>query len=500
MNKTTLLLVALFVLIFDFTAFSQRKSKIEIKQAKVMESNKKIAGGVLRLIHDVILKQDDVWIYCDSAYKKRNSFEAYGDVNVKRGETLQISSKYLDHDGNKKLAKFRKDVVMIDEDIILTTEFLDYDLDNNASHFYNGGKIVDSATVLTSLSGKYYPDEDLFFFKDSVVVIDPDYVIYTDTLKYNKLKDITYFFGPTEIISDSNYLYCENGWYDMQYDIAQFNKNAYYQNEKQTLTGDSLYYDRTLGIGIGYINVELVDTVENIILNGDYVFYKEEPEFALVTDNALFTHISGEDSLYLHADTLNSIYDTTGTFRMLKAFYKSKIYRYDFQGMCDSLIYSFQDSVIRMYYDPILWFGENQITAEKINAFVIEDNLDHFELNKTSMIISPKDSIRYDQVKGKDMYGYIRENELTKIDIFKQGETMYFPIDSDGLIGANHVESDNFTIFLKSNEVQNIMFRAKPSAVLNPIGHLPKKQLILKGFIWLDHLRPITKNDVFNWE
>lgn len=302
MNNVLKLFFFLAFISFALFGYAQRKSKIEVKGARVMESDKRIGGGVIRLIDNVVLKQDDVWIYCDSAYKRKNSFEAFSNVNVKRGESLKIYSDYLDHDGNEKMAKFRRNVKMIDEDITLTTEFLDYDLDNNASHFYNGGKIVDSATVLTSLSGRYYPDDDLFFFKDSVVVVDPEYTIYTDTLKYNKLKDITYFFGPTEIISDSNYLYCENGWYDMQNDISQFNKNAYYQNEKQTLTGDSLYYNRALGIGKGFMNIELIDTVEDIILNGDVVFYQEEPEFALATGNALFTHINDEDSLYLHVE------------------------------------------------------------------------------------------------------------------------------------------------------------------------------------------------------
>ncbi len=494
------ILIILFLLTISVNLFSQKRSKIEIKHANSMESNKKIGGGVMRLIGDVVLKQEDVWIYCDSAYKKKNNFEAFGDVHVERGETLDIYSNYLDHNGNEKLAKFRKNVIMIDDDITLTTEFLDYNLDNNSAHFYNSGKIVDSATVLTSLSGKYYPDKELFFFKDSVVVIDPDYIIYTDTLKYNKLKDITYFFGPTEIISDSNYLYCENGWYDMQNDKGQFNKNAYYQNENQTLKGDSLYYDRTSGIGIGFINVELTDTVENIILEGDYIYYREEPEYAIATQKALFTHISDGDSLYLHADTLYSIYDSTGTFRILKAYHKSRIYRYNFQGMCDSLVYSYQDSVIRMFYEPILWFDVNQITAEYINAFVINDNLDHFELQHSAMIVSPKDSIRYDQVKGQDMIGYIRNNELVKIDVFRRGETMYFPIDNEGLVGANHVLSSNYTIKLKNNEVNSIVFREKPEAVLYPVGHLPKNELTLKGFIWVDELRPKTKMDVFKWK
>lgn len=489
------------ILFASFQSFSQNKkrSRIHILHADYSAMNKKIAGGATRLIGNVKLRQDDVFIYCDSAYQrsKKNRFEAFGNVHVKRGENLDIYSNYLDHDGNAKMAKFRKNVIMIDDDITLTTEFLDYNLDNNSAYFYNGGKIVDSATVLTSLSGRYYPNKELFFFKDSVVVLDPEYTIYTDTLKYDKLKDITYFFGPSEIISDSNYLYCENGWYDMKNDKGQFNKNAFYQNEKQTLKGDSLYYDRASGIGKAFINVELKDTVDNIILEGDYIFYQEKPEYAIATKNALFTHINDGDSLFLHADTLLTIYDTAGDFKVLKAYHKTCFYRYDFQGLCDSLIYSYEDSIIRMFYNPILWFDVNQITGEYINVYMINDNLDHFELINSAMIIAPKDSIRYDQIKGHKMIGIVKENELKRIDIFKKGETLYFPLDSDGLIGANHVISRNYVIYMINNEINNIVFKEKPEAVLYPIGHLPKSELRLKGFNWFENYRPENKSDVF---
>ena len=36
------------------------------------------------------------------------------------------------------------------------------------------------------------------------------------------------------------------------------------------------------------------------------------------------------------------------------------------RGKCDSLVYSYADSTIRLYNDPILWSDENQLTADSI--------------------------------------------------------------------------------------------------------------------------------------
>ena len=67
MNKVLKLIFFLTFISFAFYGNAQRRSKIEVKGARVMESDKRIGGGVIRLIDNVVLKQDDVWIYCDSA-------------------------------------------------------------------------------------------------------------------------------------------------------------------------------------------------------------------------------------------------------------------------------------------------------------------------------------------------------------------------------------------------------------------------------------------------
>ncbi len=48
-------------------------------------------------------------------------------------------------------------------------------------------------------------------------------------------------------------------------------------------------------------------------------------------------------------------------------FFKVRFYRFDLQGMCDSLVYEFNDSTISLYQEPILWSDENQLTAELID-------------------------------------------------------------------------------------------------------------------------------------
>ena len=174
------------------------------------------------------------------------------------------------------LFRSRNHVILKKDSLLLKTDSLDYDLGNNIGYYFNNGVTVNGEDTLKSVFGYYYADDNEFFFKKNVKVINPRFKIISDTLMHNTKTKITYFIGPTDIISDSNFIYCENGWYNHNNNISQFNKNAYLKNKEQKLQGDSLYYNRNLGIGKAFKNVTFTDSIQNIMLKGNYGFRSEE--------------------------------------------------------------------------------------------------------------------------------------------------------------------------------------------------------------------------------
>ncbi|MGC9341285.1 MAG: OstA-like protein, partial [Bacteroidales bacterium] len=367
-------------------------------------------------------------------------------------------------------------------------------------YYLGGGRIINGNNTLESRQGYYYTKDKLFFFKDSVVVINPDYTMYSDTLKYNTITEVSYFLGPTDIISDENYIYCENGWYDTQNNISQFNKNAYLENEGKILKGDSIYYERETGLGKAFYNVELIDTSQNLVLQGNASIYYEKTEYAMLTDSALLIQIDETDSLFVHADTLLSVPDTLPDRRILKAYYKVKFFREDIQGKCDSLVYTDIDSVFRFFGEPVLWSKENQLTAQNIEMITKNQKMDRLEMVNSAFIISMEDSVKYNQIKGRNMTGYIRNNQLYRIDVDGNSQTIYYARDGEEYIGANKAESSNLKIFFSDNKIQKIVFQPKTDGTFFPLEKFGTNSSKLEGFKWLSNYRPINKNDVFRWE
>ncbi|MDD3876893.1 MAG: OstA-like protein [Bacteroidales bacterium] len=494
--------LSLFLIFFTFGIYAQRPTQVELVKANTLEFDKLLNKEVRRLIGDVVLKHDNTFMYCDSAYlyAETNNFDAFGEIFIEVSDSVRLWGKYLKYNGNSKMAELHQDVKMVDNQSTLTTEHLFYDMKNNIAFYDNNGHIISGQNTLTSSIGRYYSDSKFFFFKDSVVLINPEYVINSDTLKYNTVTEIAYFFGPTTIVSDDNEIYCEYGWYDTKNDLSEFSTKAYLKNENQILEGDSLFYDRNVGYGKAVGNVKITDLKEKIIISGQFGEYYEKTEISLVTDSASMIRIFENDSLFLHSDTLRSVLDSSGLKKILLAYYKVRFFKTDLQGVCDSIVFTFSDSITHMYGNPVIWSEENQITAEYIKILSKNSTIDKMYMQSSAFIISQQDSIKYNQIKGRDMVGYFENDELYKIDVSGNGQSVYYVTEDDGSItGVNTSESAELSIFLYDNQVDKITFRSRPEAVLYPIDEIPQDKSILRDFIWLDKIRPKDKVDIFFW-
>jgi lipopolysaccharide export system protein LptA len=318
-------------------------------------------------------------------------------------------------------------------------------------------------------------------------------------MDYNTVKKIAYFTGPTELNGDSLYLYCEKGWYDTQNEITSVWKNAFINNRKQIIHGDSLFFNDSTGYGEAYRNVIIEDTINQIAIEGNYAWYYKEPERFLVTNRAVFIQISKPDSLFLHADTISSIMmpdKTAKGYRLMRAYHGCRVFGKDLQSKCDSLSYSSQDSVIRLYRRPVIWSVENQLTADSMAVFTKNRQTDRLELYNNAFIVSQVDTIRYDQIKGRSLTGYFKNNELYKINIKGNGESLYYLLDNDLVAGMNQSKCANIEVLVDKGKIKEIYEYENPDGFIDP--PLPADPLRLEGFKWLDTLRPKKRLDIFN--
>jgi lipopolysaccharide export system protein LptA len=319
-------------------------------------------------------------------------------------------------------------------------------------------------------------------------------------MDYNTSSEIAYFTGPTELDGDSMHMHSEKGWYDTKKEITSVWKNAMIDNRKQIVHGDSLFFNDSTGYGEAFRNVIIEDTINHLVIEGNYAWYYKQPEKFMVIEKAVFIQITKQDSLFLHGDTIYaiSVSDTTGkAYRLMRAYHGCRVFSKDLQAKCDSLSYSFQDSVIRLYTSPAIWSDENQLTSDSMAVFTKNRQTDRLELYNAAFIVSQVDTIRFNQIKGRSLTGYFRNNELYKLDIKGNGESLYYLMDGDNVTGRNQSKCANIEVLVDKGKISEIYEYQNSEGFIDP--PLPATPVRLEGFQWLDHLRPKKKSDIFNY-
>jgi hypothetical protein len=104
-------------------------------------------------------------------------------------------------------------------------------------------------------------------------------------------------------------------------------------------------------------------------------------------------------------------------------------------------------------------------------------------VTNNSMIITRKDSIHYDQIKGNEINGHFKNNELNILDVNKNGKAIYYTKDEkDSLINEiNIISCESMKIHIKENKIEKIKFNSKPNGKTLPLEKA-KKDFYLDDF------------------
>ena len=135
-----------------------------------------------------------------------------------------------------------------------------------------------------------------------------------------------------------------------------------------------------------------------------------------------------------------------------------------------------RDSTIQMYNEPILWSDNYQLSSEHIILEIKNNAIDKMNLLQNAFIISEDSLDLYNQIKGRNMMGFFKRNELHKINVSGNGQAVYVIKDEeDKISGINTVSCSQMNIYVDKKEIHRISFQKQPNATIYPIEELPTK-------------------------
>ena len=518
MRLTCLKSIILFFV--PFLLCAQERQQIEIEYAPFMtfEPSKPDATILTRdNSNQVHIKHKGIEMWCNEAiyYGKQDFIEAYGSVRVKQGDSLDMTSKYVEYSSKTQLAYASGDVVLIDPTSKLYTDILYFDRIKQQAFYNQKGKVIrDTSGIITSTIGHYYMDAKKYQFTNNVKLVNPEYVIDTDRLDFYTVSGYAFLYGPTTITSDTSIIYCERGFYNTNNDTGYFLKKSRIDYDERTIIGDSLYFDRNKNFASATNNIKVTDTLNNSIIKGHYAEVFRAKDSVFITKRALAITKQENDSIFIHSDTLM----ITGPpdQRIVRAFYNAKMYKSDLSGKADSIHMNQNTGLTQLinFYDtdsedtfskrrhPVLWHHENQITGDSIHLISNPktESLDSLKVVENAFVIS-KDSLGagYNQISGKKLDGLFKENELHTIDVIKNAESIYFLRNADNeLVGIDKSKSGKMRIWVSENKIDELRKINQIDGKTYAEDDFPENERILKGFVWRETERPRSVEDLFS--
>ncbi|MFD1614170.1 OstA-like protein [Gelatiniphilus marinus] len=506
---------------FGNSKFCQAQKKIKIEYAGFFDINEeKYPGATILTRNDqqqVHIIHGGINMWCDQAihFKNEDFVEAYGSVIVKQGDTINMTSKYVEYSGKTQLAFASGDVVLENPDSKISSDTLYFDRVKQQAFYRNGGHVqIDSSGTITSKIGRYYMDAKKYQFVEDVILTNDSTVVKSNYFDFYDETKHAYLFGPSTITTPESVTYCEKGFYDTENKIGYAVKKAKIDYNNRTIKGDSLYFDNNTSFASATNNITVIDTLNKSVVKGHYAEVFKAKDSMFITKRALAITVQQKDSIYIHADTLM----VTGKpeKRITRAFRNARLYKSDMSAKADS-IHSNQETGLTQLINiskfdsndafsvkrkPILWNIENQMTGDTIHlkSNPETEKLDSLIVFNNAFIIS-KDTLGtgYNQINGKTLIGLFDDkNELYQVDILKNAQSIYyFRNDENELVGIDKSKSGSIKILIENRDIEEVRKVNQIDGDIYPESKYPENEKLLKGFDWREDERPNSVEDLF---
>ncbi len=212
---------------------------------------------------------------------------------------------------------------------------------------------------------------------------------------------------------------------------------------------------------------------------------KTESKDSLITNSS-----KGKDTVAFN--------EKDSTNRYFEAYRNVRIFSDSLQSVCDSLFYSFKDSVFRLYRDPVVWANNSQVTGDTILLFTKNKKADKVEAFENGFLVNRLDDDVYNQIKSARMDGWFVDGNIDSVRAQAFAECIYYIQDEDSAYtGINQSQCDIIDIYFLNKELDKVVFRSAVTGTLWPISQKSPAEMQLAGFRWLEERRPKTKVEMF---
>lgn len=477
----------------------------------------------------------------DLNYNIRTKIGKYTGGGSITSEETTISSDIGNYNGYSKQTYFKNNVYVSNPKYNIESKELTYNIQSKVLKILDQSTITTENSTIYARNGTYDTKTGNALFTTRTTVQTDEQTIIADRIQYNDQTGNATANGNAIVSDEKNehILYAQKIDYNKKtgFGKATINVKVVSDSGKNIMYAGTAIYNKQAAYIEAIDNVVIIDTEQKSILKAGKVMFNENAKFALAIVYPKLITVNDNDSLYLRADTLinmrtrdkdklkkininegkkgekpmwmyNLLY-ADSTFKSLPDEDESKIiiahsivkiYSDSIQAICDSLVYTQNDSSFTLYKKPILWSKNQQSDADTVWIKTFENKLKETQLKGNAFLLSLTGyEGYYDQVSGNYIYAYFDSSEIQKVFVNQNAESLYFGKDDDEeYLGSNRSESADMTIFFKEGKVSTLKLVQDPTQTFTPAHKLTNDTKFLKTFRIHTDKKPKNKWEILN--
>jgi lipopolysaccharide export system protein LptA len=439
------------------------------------------------------------------------------DVNLKLGTYLYggkvvnkkttLTSTEGNYYGDTKDIYFYKNVLLVQPDGTIKTDSLQYNTTTEVSTFISPTVIKDKkGLTIKTREGFYDIKKKIANLYKRSIIEDSTFSITADEIAIDSLNGLSEFRGNAVYRSKDK----EQGFDMIANNIKTNNKRSTILatqiplliikqgSDSIFITADTLFSGRVIDL----LKTKKVPNVRPVPVDTSL---KKEMTKAAIKDTTKTTAAKpvlkkGNSKTIADSVKLKLEPPVDSTLKYFEAYNHVKIFSDSLQAVGDSLFFSGQDSVFRLFDNPILWAQENQISGDTIYLFLKNKKPERLYVFENALSISKVDSSNYfNQVRGNSINAlFDSTGQVHFLTAKGSAENIYYAQDEQKrFVGVNKNSADLIEINFLEGKPKRVKFINNLEGNLLPMrGKTNHDELKLKSFNWQDKLRPKSKFDI----
>ncbi len=499
-------------------------------------------SDIVNLYDNVTLENGDQQLFTDHLiYNTAEKIATYRDTALLKVDKALLQSKQGFYNVDQQLATFYDEVIVEKEELVLRSDSLQYNTDTKTILFVKPTRIIDDQKKIYCEAGYYNLDNNNAQFIGDPQLIDGESLAVGDTITYDAIDSILTLsqnakftkanqiatadliiqdlkLKTTTLIGNASFL--DKGklttgselYYNDELKELSVNGDAFFQDGSTVLEAEDVKFNDQTGAGLAKGNAVYRDTASDLVLRAQELIISESSNVKAVGGAERRPYIEQQleaDTMYMAADTMYRstviVKDTLGvktdSFAVFSGKGRVKILEKSFTAICDSIAFSDQDSIFRLYDQPMVWADSTQFSGDSILMYLQNKEIHKIEVIEKGFIINQLDQEVFNQIKGKNIDVYFVDGDIDSMDVNGSAESLYFFQDEEkAYVGVNRTLCGHMTFYFKGKELDDIKFFQKPESVLTPIQDVNVSSERLKGFNWQIGNSPLNLDSIIRLE